>query len=92
MLDEVKALLIGVVAMFVTQGFKLLSEWMKRDLGGVAAFVVFVLSAALVGAIDAIFAKVPLEYRDLVLFVFKWLVALLGGSGAFRVYLKLRHA
>ena len=90
MFDELEALIVGLVDFLLTQGFILLGDWMKKDLKGTAAFVVFVVSAGLVAAFDALYFKVPEEYRDLVNFLAKAIVSLVGGSGMFRLYAKLR--
>jgi len=89
-LQEVKALVAGTIAFFVTQGFKLLGEWMKKDLRGVAAFVTFVVTAAVLAGLDAILAQVPADYRDLLDWIVKAVIMLVGGSGVFRVYKSIK--
>jgi len=87
---EAKAFVAGLLAVFITQGFKLLGEWIGKDLKGVAAFVVFVATAAVLSAFDAIVAQVPPEYKELLDFVLKALIAIGGGSGVFRIYSKIK--
>ena len=89
-MDELKAVLVGVVSMLVVQGFKLLGDWIKHDLSKAGAFVAFVVVAGFIGAYDALAAKIPFEYRSLAGQLAQWLVVLFSGSGLFRVYLKVR--
>jgi len=93
-LQEVRALVSGAIAFFVTQGFKLLSEWMKKDLHGWAAFVTFVVTAGVLASFDALISLIPDDYRDVLGEVLAWIlkasVVLLGGSGIFRVYKSIK--
>jgi hypothetical protein len=88
---EVSLFVQGAIAFVVTQGVKLAAFHLfkGKDLSGFASFITFILTAGALGSLQAIVDYFPGQ-RETVEKILEWAVMILGGSGAFRIYAKMR--
>jgi len=82
--DELKAILVPFVTLFVTEGLKALGNLFGVDLSGKAAAVAGAICGALFFFADVLLARIPPEFEGVANAVLMLLVSILGAYGLHR--------
>ena len=82
--DELKAILVPFVTLFVTEGLKALGQLFGVDLSGKAAAVAGAICGALFFFADDLLARIPPEFEGVANAVLMLLVSILGAYGLHR--------
>jgi hypothetical protein len=88
--NELKIVLSSLVAFLVTEGLKVVGQWLGKDLSGVGAAIAASLTTAVVVFAESLLLLVPEAYQATVQAVFGLLIALLGAFGVHSQIKKLR--
>jgi len=87
--DPLKALLLIAITFVVTELLKLLGNAIKVDLSGYTAQIASAVVASILVVVNALFAKIPLEYEPVVTAVLNLIIVLLGSWGTYKVFRQL---
>lgn len=82
---ELQAVITAALVFLVTEGLKVVAEWIGQDLQGVGAVIAAALSTAVIAFLNGLLGAVPLEYAPAVQAALAVLVALLSAFGIHRV-------
>lgn len=89
--NELKIVVASVIAFLVTEGLKVVSGWVGKDLSGVSAAIAASLTTAIVVFAEALLALIPAAYQATTAAIFGLLIALLGAFGVHSQVKQLRR-
>lgn len=90
--NDMKVVILIFITFAVTEGLKIVSGWIGRDLSGTGSAIAAALTSAVIVFSEALLALIPVAYQPITSSIFSLLIALLAAFGVHAQLKKMRPA